>query len=109
MDGMKRMSDATKALGAVKLEAIPYDPAVIRRAARVLSRRGAAMRGQFPAGFATGKSEALPVIWTDRAGFDALFDELDAAAADEPRAMRAADAVAEAFKRCHEKYRAKKL
>ncbi|MEM8752259.1 MAG: cytochrome c [Pseudomonadota bacterium] len=116
MDGMKTMSDATKALGAIKAGAIPFEPRTIRRAAGMLSAEGAAARDLFPEGSMAHPSEALPAIWTDRAGFDAILEDLVAAAAkmeaaadDEAAAMAAAEEVAATCKACHEKYREKKL
>ncbi|MEM7524034.1 MAG: cytochrome c [Pseudomonadota bacterium] len=116
MDGMKTMSDAAKALGAVKAGAIPYAPLTIRRAAGMLITEGTAARGQFPEGSASDVSEALPAIWSERAGFDRLLEDLiaaaermEAAADDEAAAMRAAEDVAATCKDCHAKYRAKKL
>ena len=116
MDGMKAMSDATKAIGAVKLGVIPYSPDLIRRAAGALRDHGEAARGQFPEGSLHGPSEALPAIWTEREGFDrlmtALIDasaRLDAAAEDQDAALAIADDVAATCKDCHAKYRKKKL
>lgn len=112
MDGMEAMSDAAKAIGAVKIGALPFDPDLIRRAAGEISRQARAAHDLFPEGSSTGKSEALPAIWTERARFDALLDDLiaaadrlEAAAADEPAAMAAADEVAEICKDCHEDFR----
>jgi cytochrome c556 len=40
-------------------------------AARGLARWAAAIPGMFPAGSSSDASDALPVIWSDRAGFEA--------------------------------------
>ena len=116
MDGMKAMSNATKALGAAKAGVVPFSPELIARAAAELRSHAEAAKTLFPENSATGPSEALPVIWTDREGFDALLDDLiraadqlDAAAGDEAAANVAADAVAKTCKDCHAKYREKKL
>lgn len=115
MDGMKAMSNAAKALGAAKAGVVPFSPELISRAASELRTHAQAARTLFPEGSATGPSEALPTIWTDRPGFDAILDDLvraaDAldAAEDETAAFAAADAVAETCKVCHAKYREKKL
>jgi cytochrome c556 len=116
MDGMKEISAATKALGAIKVGAIPYTPDVIRRAAAQLSEHGEAARHLFPEGSLMDPSEAVEAIWTDRDGFDRLLDEmieaaarLDAAAEDRDASLRVADDVADTCKSCHEKYRQKSL
>lgn len=116
MDGMKEMSHAVKALGAARAGAIAFSPDVIRRAAAALARHAEEGKTLFPEGSLDHPSEALPSIWTDRAGFDRIFDDLveasaalDAAADDEAAALTAADAVAATCKACHAKYREKKL
>lgn len=117
MDGMKAMSDATKAIGAVKVGMLPYSAELMRRAAGELILNGEAARALFPEGAAAaGESEASPVIWTEREGFDQLLNDLieaaerlDAAAEDEATALRVADEIAATCKDCHAKYREKKL
>ena len=116
MDGMKSMSDAAKAIGAVKTGVLPYSPDLVRRAAGALRESGEAARGQFPAGSDDHPSEALPTVWSDREGFDRLLEalidaaaRLDAAAENESSAMTIADEVAATCKDCHAKYREKKL
>ena len=115
MDGMKAMSNATKALGAAKAGVVPFTPDLVTRAATELRTQAEAAKTLFPEGSAMGPSEALPAIWTERAGFDALLDDLieatdalEAAAGDEAAASSAADAVAKTCKDCHAKYRKKK-
>ena len=115
MDGMKAMSDATKAIGAVKTGVLPYSADLMRRAAEELRRHAEAAHVLFPEGSATGKSEALPSIWAERQGFDQLLNDLIAAATrleavaeDEAAALITADQVAATCKDCHAKYREKK-
>ncbi len=116
MDGMKEMSNATKALGAVKAGAIPFAPEVIRRAAGQLRKHGEEAHHLFPEGSLQDESEALPLIWTDRASFDRILDDLIAAAdrldqvaEDQDMALAVADDVATTCKTCHEKFREKKI
>lgn len=116
MDGMKAMSDATKAIGAVKTGVLPYSADVMRRAADELALHGEAAKALFPENSATGKSEALPVIWAEREGFDQILNELLNAAArlnseaeNEAAALKIADEIAATCKDCHAKYREKKL
>ncbi|MEL7462898.1 MAG: cytochrome c [Pseudomonadota bacterium] len=116
MDGMKIMADAAKALGAAKAGVIPFSPALARRAAADLKTSAAAARDQFPEGSLVHPSEASPAIWTDRARFDRILedliaaaDALDAAAEDEAAARLAADAVSQTCKDCHGSFREKRL
>lgn len=116
MDAMKTLSDAAKALGAIKAGAIPYTPRTIRRAATMIRENGEASREMFPAGTEGGASEALPVVWSEPAGFERLFNDMlaaaarmEAAAEDEAAAMAAAEDVAATCKECHRIYRKKKL
>lgn len=116
MDGMKTMSDAAKALGAIKAGAIPYTPRTIRRAAEMLRREAMAAQHLFPEGSGGGVSEALPAIWSDRAVFDRILSDLvdaaarmDAAAETEADAMAAAADAAATCKACHADYRKKKF
>ena len=107
--GMKDMDDAMKALGAVRIGVLPYSPALVSRAAGALEAGAAAMRGQFPPGSEGGK--AAPLLWEDRARFDAMTDDLAAAAArlaaaeGEAAALEAAERVAETCVACHEPFR----
>ncbi|MEM7546091.1 MAG: cytochrome c [Pseudomonadota bacterium] len=116
MDGMKDMSNATKALGAIKAGAIPYSPEVIRRAAGQFINKGRAQFDLYPEGSDGGMSDALDTVWSDRVRFEALLtdliragERLDAVAAEEAAALSAADDVAKTCKACHADFRRKTL
>lgn len=83
-------------------------------AARSLAKWAKALPGMFPAGSGVEPSEALPAIWTDRAGFQAKAaayaaeaDKLAALAAANDKAGFAAQwaAVRETCNACHTAYR----
>lgn len=64
MDAMKEMKDATKALAAMAKGEAPFTaPEAVRQAERVAAL-SAEIPELFPDGSATGKSEALPEIWS---------------------------------------------
>ena len=114
MDGMKGMSNAAKAMGAVKAGAIPFSFETLNLAGREIAAHGVAARAQFPEGSITGPSEALPVIWTDRETFDRLLDQMiDAAealatSADRDESMALATKIGGLCKDCHATFRKKK-
>lgn len=83
-------------------------------AARGLARWAAALPGMFPAGSMSDASEALPVIWSDRAGFEAraaAYAEAAGKLADLAKAGDKAgfaaqwDVVRGACGACHDTYR----
>lgn len=107
--GMTEMDDAMKALGAVRIGVLPYSPALVSRVVGVLEAGAEAMRLQFPPGSEGGK--AAPLLWEDRARFDAMTDDLAAAVArlaaaeGEEAALEAAERVAATCVACHEPFR----
>lgn len=93
------------------------DPKVVVEQAAKLKTLEAAFEKLFPAGSDKGKTEALPVIWTDWNGFLAASKNADAAYDKLAMAGGSGDltAISEAFVgtgkacgACHQKYRAKK-
>ncbi len=114
MDGMKEMSHAAKAMGAVRAGAIPFSFDTLNLAGREIARHGAAARTQFPGGSLTGPSEALPLIWTDRERFDQLMGEMVSAAdrlavsVDRDESMALVERIGATCKDCHATFRKKK-
>lgn len=114
MDGMKEMSYAAKAIGAVKAGAIPFSFETLNAAGREIAKHGVAARKLFPEGSLVGPSEALPAIWSDRQTFDRLLDQMNAAAerlavsADRDEAMAMASRIGGLCKDCHATFRKKK-
>lgn len=114
MDGMKEMSHAAKAMGAVKAGAIPFSFATLNLAGREIAKHGAAARELFPEGSLVKPSEALPAIWSDRQTFDRLLDQMTAAAeklsvsVDRDEAMALTNRIGGLCKDCHATFRVKK-
>jgi len=83
-------------------------------AARSLARWATALPGMFPAGSLSDKSDALPVIWSDRAGFEARAAAYAEAAAKLADLAKAGDKagfaaqwaeVGKTCGACHDTYR----
>ena len=114
MDGMKEMSHAAKAMGAVKAGAIPFSFETLNLAGREIAKHGAKARELFPEGSLTAPTEALPVIWSDRETFDRLLDQMTDAAeklavsADRDEATALANRIGGLCKDCHATFRKKK-
>ncbi len=118
MDHMKALGGATKAIYEQVKGGAP-DLAVVKVEAAKLDAGAKALPTWFPAGSgqsAAPKSHALPVIWTDPAGFSAKAAALATAAAKLDAVAQAGDAaglmpafhdVGAACKGCHETYKAK--
>lgn len=90
------------------------DPKALGFAARALSRWASAIPGMFPAGSNSATSEALPAVWSDRAGFEAKAADYAAAAAKLADLAKAGDkpgfaaqfaVVGGTCKACHDAYR----
>ena len=114
MDGMKEMSHAAKAMGAVKAGAIPFSFETLNLAGREIAKHGAAARKLFPEGSLKTPSEALPAIWSDRETFDRLLDQMTSAAeklavsADRDEATALSNRIGGLCKDCHATFRVKK-
>ena len=113
MHGMKTMAGDLKTLGQMAKGVIPFDDAKARAALAALQDE----TNQIPALFAPEakdpKSEALPAIWTDPAGFAARTAEMTAVLAatrvTSPEEIAASmRAIGAACSACHEDYRIEK-
>ncbi len=114
MVGMKAMSDATKALGAMKADAIPFSVETMHLAADEIARHGAAAQDLFPEGSLKKPSEALPVLWDEKAEFNAILERM-VDAADQLKQVSTLDQaeplmtrIGDQCKDCHSRYRIKK-
>lgn len=90
------------------------DPKTLGFAARSLANWAKAIPGMFPAGSTAPNSEALPSVWSDRAGFEAKAADYAAAAAKLADLAKASDkpgfaaqfaVVGGTCKACHDSYR----
>ncbi len=114
MDGMKEMSHAVKAIGAVKAGAIPFSFETLNLAGREIAKHGVSARDQFPEGSLVSPSDALPAIWADRQTFDRLMEQMiDAAdqlavSADRDESIALTDRIGGYCKDCHATFRKQK-
>lgn len=114
---MKVNMKAMKALVSMLKGETPYDAAAVQAAAKSITDAQAegvakdVWNAASQSG-ATVKSGAKPEIWTDAAGFQAAWKDLDTAVAaisatkDEAAFKKAFPALGAACKGCHEKFRA---
>ncbi|SDU21547.1 cytochrome c [Stappia sp. ES.058] len=114
---MKSVGAATGTLGKMLKGETDYDAALATMAMRVLFTTPSGFVTQFPEGSETGgDTEAAPKIWEDKAGFEKIAMDLQAAAlAALPAAGGGLEQLKGAFgpvaqncKACHEDYRIKK-
>lgn len=116
-NGMKQLGGAMKAAVNQTKSASP-DIAVFKASAATLSEGADKLAIWFPEGTAVGvgKSEALPAIWSDKAGFSAASADYMAAVKAFKAAAESGDldaskaklfAVGATCKGCHEKFREK--
>lgn len=117
-DHMKTLGGAAKALGEQLRSGAP-DAAKVREAADKIGAAGRQIHGWFPAGSgqsAWPKSQALPAIWSDPAGFaqalhafEKASAQIDAAAQKNDMAGVGAGAkpLFDSCKGCHSKYKQK--
>jgi cytochrome c556 len=113
-ENRKQAGAAMRAIKGV-VDAKGPTTAAVEQAAKLKTLEAAFVK-MFPAGSDKGETKALPVVWTDWAGFetasknaDVAFDKLAVAAGSGDQAALAA-AFADAGKACgacHEKFRAK--
>jgi cytochrome c556 len=67
-DGFEALGKAMKTMGEQLRSGAP-DAAVLKRNAAVVTATAPKVKTWFPAGSGTGKTDALPAIWTDNATF----------------------------------------
>ena len=118
MEHMKALGKSSKAVFEQVKGGAP-DMAIVKVEAPKIAAASRDLPGWFPAGSgqkAEPKSHALPVIWTDRAGFETKAKALVVAAARLDAVAQAGDAagvgpafhdVGAACKGCHETFKAK--
>lgn len=112
---MEGVGGGAKTIGGMLEGEKAFDAAAAMEALQVWDHAAGVFGDLFPEGTETGHdTEALPTIWSDRAGFDAALqawsDAVDAAIAADPQSLdelgAAAGPVFKKCKACHEEYRA---
>lgn len=110
-DTMKALGGAAKSTGAMLKGEAPFDLAKAQAAGQIVADKAALIPGLFPEGTNAGKSEALPIIWTDWAGFTAAANLLGerasvlASAENQKAAGAAFGGMIKACGGCHKTYR----
>lgn len=112
---LKGFGDDTRPLGAMLKGEAAFDLAKVKVALAAYTAGAPKLPALFPAGSATGKTEASPKIWTDKAKFDGLFAKLEgdakaaaAAITDEASFKANIGKVLGNCKACHDEFREKK-
>lgn len=112
---LKGFGDDTRpVVGMLKGEA-PFDIAKVKAALAGYAKGAHELKGMFPDNSRTGKTEASPRIWDEKARFEAIYDKLalDATAAsaaitDEASFKANFGKVLGNCKACHDDFRIKK-
>jgi cytochrome c556 len=110
---MEGIGKSSKVVGDMLQGKAAFDAAAAKAALETIAANAADFPNHFPEGSDTGKTEALPAIWQNKADFDAkskkLADDATAAAAATATGEDAFKAAAGAMfgncKSCHELYR----
>ncbi len=112
---LKGWGDATRPVAAMLKGEAPIDVAVAKAALAAYVAGAAKLPALFPDNSRTGKTEASPRIWTEKARFDGLFAKLGTDAAAANAAITDAASVKPNFakvlgncKACHDDFRVKK-
>lgn len=112
---LKGFGDATRPVAAMLKGEAPIDLAVAKAALDTYVAGAAKLPAHFPDNSRTGKTEASPRIWAEKARFEQLFAKLgtDAAAAKtaitDPASLKANfGKVLGDCKACHDDFRVKK-
>ncbi len=112
---MVGVGDAAKPLGGMLQGEVAFDAAVAMQSLETFQHSAEVFGAMFPEGSDSGHdTQALPAVWSDRAGFDAALADyskaVDAAIAAAPQDLDALNAAAgpvfRTCKGCHETYRA---
>ena len=113
---MKGFGAASKPLGDMLKGAMPFDAAIVKTSLATISENAKKLPSLFPDDSKEGgKTEALPIIWTEKDKFNAGFAKLDtdataasAAITDEASFKAQTPKVLGNCKACHDVYRLKK-
>jgi cytochrome c556 len=112
-EAFKAMGDAAKPTGAMLKGEADFDLAAIKNAIKVYQEKAAILPKLFPDDSKEGeKTEALPVIWENKADFEGRFAKLAEMAKAAETSITDADTFAEEWPKvmgncggCHKKYR----
>jgi cytochrome c556 len=110
-EAMEQIGKNMKTLGGMARGMAPFDAAVVGTSAKTIKQRLDEAATLFPAGSDTGETHAKPEVWSDRATFDKIMKDAQAAAAalaevkDEAGFKTALPALGQNCKACHDKFK----
>jgi cytochrome c556 len=115
-DLLKGINNAVKPIGAMLKGDAPFDLATVKASLATVSENAKKLPSLFPDDSKTGHdTEALPIIWTEKDKFNALYGKLDqdatavsASVTDLASLKTQMPKVFGDCKACHDTYRAKK-
>lgn len=110
---LKEMGDAVKPVGAMFKGEEPFDLAKVQVALKLMQKKAPLLPPLFPDDSQTGhKTDALPIIWNEKADFESRFEKLgegakaaEAAITDEAAFPAAWKEVVTNCSSCHKKFR----
>jgi cytochrome c556 len=110
-EAMEQVGENMKTLGKMARGQAPFDAAVVATSAKTIKQRLDEAAALFPPGSDAGETKAKPEIWSDRATFDKIMKDSQAAAGalaevnDEAAFRPAMGALGQNCKACHDKFR----
>jgi cytochrome c556 len=112
-DALKAMGDAVKPVSAMYKGEADFDLAKVQAALKVMQEKTAILPTLFPDDSKTGRdTEALPVIWDEKADLESRFKKLNEAAKAAETSITDVDTFPDTWKAvmgncsgCHKKFR----
>jgi len=112
-DHFKKMGDAAKPVGAMFKGEADFDLAKVQAALKVMQEKAPILPTLFPDDTKTGgDTEALPIIWQEKADFEARFKKLGEAAKAAEASITDEETFPDTWKEvmgncsgCHKKFR----
>ncbi len=112
-DHLKKMGDAAKPVNAMFKGEADFDLAKVQAALKVMQEKTAILPTLFPDDSKTGeKTEALPIIWEEKADFESRFKKLGDAAKAAEASIKDEETFPDTWKElmgncsgCHKKFR----
>ncbi len=112
-DHFKKMGDAAKPVGAMFKGEADFDLAKVQAALKVMQEKAPILPTLFPDDTKTGgDTEALPIIWQEKADFEARFKKLGEAAKAAEATITDEETFPDTWKEvmgncsgCHKKFR----
>jgi cytochrome c556 len=112
-DALKAIGDAVKPVGAMYKGEADFDLAKVQAALKVIQEKAAILPPLFPDDSKTGgDTEALPIIWDEKADFESRYKKLGDSAKAAEAAITDEETFPDAWKEvmgncsgCHKKFR----